>query len=61
VILVEQINIFSYLIDLFLSIELGALLITVGTIIYSPTGNRIGKYLVIIGFFIFGINALKII
>ena len=42
--------------SVFLSVQFGALLIILGSIIYAPTGNRIGKYFLILGLFIFTLN-----
>jgi hypothetical protein len=44
--------------EIFLSIPFGAVLTTFGTIIYAPTGNRFGKYCLIIGLVIFSLNNL---
>lgn len=43
-------------IQIFVSIPFGAVLITLGAIIYTPTGSRFGKYCLIFGLLIFSIN-----
>ncbi|MFX0085468.1 MAG: hypothetical protein ACFFAU_07315 [Candidatus Hodarchaeota archaeon] len=50
------INILTTFLQIFVSIPFGAVLITIGVIIYAPTGSRFGKYCLIIGLLIFTIN-----
>ncbi len=53
-------SLLNAIVEILLSIPFGAVLITLGAIIYSPTGNRFGKYCIILGFFIFSLNNLLI-
>ena len=52
------IGILSTCLEIILSVKFGALLITLGSIIYAPTGSRIGKYSLLAGLFIFTLNHL---
>ncbi|MHA2075023.1 MAG: hypothetical protein ACXACU_03175 [Candidatus Hodarchaeales archaeon] len=54
------ISLFNAILEILLSIPFGAVLISLGAMIYSPTGNRLGKYCLIIGFIIFSVNHLLI-
>ena len=53
-------SLLNAIVEIILSIPFGAVLITLGAIIYSPTGNRYGKYCIILGFLIFSLNNLLI-
>lgn len=48
------------LLKILISIPFGAFLIVLGSIIYPPTGNRLGKYFILTGLMIFTINTLVI-
>ncbi|MFX1506964.1 MAG: hypothetical protein ACFFDC_12745 [Promethearchaeota archaeon] len=45
-------------IEIIVSVQFGACLIALGSIIYAPTGNRIGKFCLFAGLFIFTLNNL---
>ena len=38
------------------SIQIGSLLIAIGSLIYAPTGSQAGKYFLLLGLLIFTIN-----
>ncbi|MFX0122319.1 MAG: hypothetical protein ACFFAE_01690 [Candidatus Hodarchaeota archaeon] len=42
--------------EIVLSVQFGAFLMTIGSIIYAPTGNRFGKFCLLFGLFIFTLN-----
>ena len=52
--------ILNFCFEILFSVQFGALLISIGSIIYVPTGNRLGKYSIIIGFFIFSLRNLSL-
>lgn len=54
------VSVVSACLDIFLSVQFGAFLIAFGSTIYAPTGNRIGKYCLLFGLFIFTLNNLII-
>ena len=58
IMLIDQwlINSFRIILELILSVQFGAFLILIGSIIYPPTGSRIGKYSLLLGLIIFTIN-----
>lgn len=51
-------GIIATILEIILSIQFGAILITLGSIIYAPTGNRLGKYCILFGLLIFTIKNL---
>ncbi|UCG00566.1 MAG: hypothetical protein JSW11_13165 [Candidatus Heimdallarchaeota archaeon] len=46
--------------EVILSVQFGALLITFGSILYAPSGSRIGKFCLLTGLFIFTLHNLKV-
>jgi len=47
------------IVEIITSIPFGAFLIAFGSIIYPPTGNKLGKYCLFLGLFLFTINQIS--
>ena len=45
--------------SILVSVQFGSLLICVGSIIYAPTGSKLGKYSLIAGLIVFTLNVFN--
>ena len=53
---IDIIKILTQGLSILVSVQFGSLLICVGSIIYAPTGSKLGKYSVIAGLIVFTLN-----